>query len=151
MKSRTVLFVDDENHILATLEMGLANEPYQCLFADSSAKALDILSKHNVHVIVTDLRMPDMSGLELLKMVREQYPDVVRLVLSAYMQISTLLTVINQGHVFKFIPKPWSLEDDFKPSIRAALEYYDQQQNSKNADAQLFLNKDSGIENEVDQ
>lgn len=66
-----------------------------------------------------------MNGLELLRIVREQYPQIVRVVLSGYTHISTLLHAINQGHVYKFIMKPWKIEDEFKPAILEALGYYD--------------------------
>jgi two-component system response regulator HupR/HoxA len=125
MKSKTVLFVDDEERLLATLKLGLEDEPYQCLFAASGTQALGMLSRHKVHVIVTDMRMPEMSGMQLLRLVRQQYPDVVRMVLSGQTQVTTLLTAINEGHIYKYIPKPWQLEEELKPQIRTALEYYD--------------------------
>jgi two-component system, NtrC family, response regulator HupR/HoxA len=124
METRTILFVDDEERILASLKRGLMDEPYNLLFADSGKKALEILEHNEVHVIVTDMRMPEMSGLQLLKIVREKYPNIVRLVLSGYTQVSTLLTAINQGEIFKFITKPWKLEEEFKGIIAQAVEYY---------------------------
>ncbi|MGA2678020.1 MAG: response regulator [Sedimentisphaerales bacterium] len=87
-------------------------------------KTLEILEHNEVHVIATDMRMPEMSGLQLLKIVKEKYPNIVRLVLSGYTQVSTLLTAINQGEIFKFITKPWKLEEEFKGIIAQAIEYY---------------------------
>jgi two-component system response regulator HupR/HoxA len=127
MEKKTVLFVDDEERVLACLKGGLLGEPYKTLFAKSGKEALEILEKNEVHVIVTDMRMPEMGGLELLKTVKEKYPHVVRMVLSGYTQVTTLLTAINQGTIFKFITKPWDFEEDFKPAIREAIEYYDSQ------------------------
>ena len=124
MENRTILFVDDEEKILKSLERGLLDEPYNCLFATSGKEALKILEEKEVHVIVTDMRMPEMSGLELLRAVKEKYPHVVRLVLSGYTQVTTLLTAINQGEIFKFITKPWRLEEDFKSVLKEAVEYY---------------------------
>jgi len=126
MDIKTVLFVDDEERLLSSLKRGLIDEPYKCLFANSGLEALELLSKNKVHVIVSDMRMPEMNGLELLRKVREKYPDIIRIVLSGYTQISTLLLAINEGHIFKYITKPWKLEEEFKPQIRAALEYYEQ-------------------------
>lgn len=125
MEKRTVLFVDDEEKLLRSLKRGLLAEPYNALFANSGKKALEVLKNNEVHVLVTDMRMPEMSGLELLKIVKEEYPHIVRMVLSGYTQISTLLTAINQGEIYKFITKPWKLEEEFKPAIRQAVEYYD--------------------------
>jgi DNA-binding NtrC family response regulator len=124
MEKRTVLFVDDEEKILRSLKRGLLDEPYKTLFANSGKEALEILRKNEVHVIVTDMRMPEMSGLELLRIVKEKYPHIVRMVLSGYTQITTLLTAINQGEIYKFITKPWKLEEGFKPAVREAIEYY---------------------------
>jgi DNA-binding NtrC family response regulator len=125
MENRTVLFVDDEQKVLTSLERGLLDEPYKKLFAQSGKEALEILKNNHVHVIVTDMRMPEMSGLELLRIIKTQYPDIVRVVLSGYTQVTTLLTAINQGEIYKFITKPWKLEEEFKTTVRQAIEYYE--------------------------
>ena len=127
MEKRTVLFVDDEQRVLMSLKRGLLDEPYDTLFAESAREALEILDKKQVHVIVTDMRMPEMGGLELLRTVKKEYPHIVRMVLSGYTQVSTLLTAINQGEIFRFIPKPWRLEEEFKPAVREAVECYNLQ------------------------
>ena len=137
MEKRTVLFVDDEERILRSLERGLLDEPYNRLFAKSGRKALEILQQEEVHVIVVDMRMPEMSGLELLRIVKEEYPHIIRLVLSAFTQITTLLTAINQGEIFRYITKPWRLEEEFKPTIRQALEYYDLHKERDSLSAEL--------------
>ncbi len=124
MENRTILFVDDEEKVLKSLQRGLLDEPYNLYFATSGKEALDILEKKEVHIIVTDMRMPEMSGLKLLKIVKEKYPKIVRLVLSGYTQIMTLLPAINQGEIFKFITKPWKLEEEFKSVLQQAVEYY---------------------------
>jgi len=124
MEKKTVLFVDDEEKILKSLERGLLDEPYNSLFANSGKEALEILKENDVHVLVTDMRMPEMRGLELLKIVKKDYPHIVRMVLSGYTQITTLLTAINQGEIYKYITKPWKLEQEFKPAVREAIDYY---------------------------
>ena len=125
MEKRTVLFVDDEEKVLTSLRRGLLDEPYSTLFAKSGEEALEILERREVHVIVTDMRMPEMGGLELLRIVKEQYPQIVRMVLSGYTQVTTLLTAINQGEIYKYVTTQWKLEEEFKPSVRQAVEYYD--------------------------
>ena len=132
MEKRTVLFVDDEEKLLKSLKRGLLDEPYEILFANSGKEALEILQQSQVHVIVTDMRMPEMGGLELLRTVKEEYPHIIRMVLSGYTQVTTLLTAINQGEIFRFITKPWKLEEDFKPAVREAVEYHDFQ-NQRNS------------------
>jgi DNA-binding NtrC family response regulator len=124
MEKRTVLFVDDDEIVLMSLQRGLRDEPYNKVFARSGKDALRILKDNDVHVVVTDMRMPEMSGLEFLKIVKENYPNVVRIVFSGYIQVTTLLTAINQGEIYRYIPKPWKVDDDFKAVIRQAMEYY---------------------------
>lgn len=125
MEKRKVLFVDDEINVLNSLRRGLMGESYICLFAESGKEALELLEKHKVAVIVTDMRMHDMNGLELLKITKERYPNTVRIVLSGYTQLPQVLATINQGDIFRFITKPWKVEDEFKPIIREAIEYYE--------------------------
>ena len=123
-EKRTILFVDDEVRLLRSLEQAMLDEPYDTLYAESGAEALKLLEDNEVHVIVTDMRMPEMSGLALLKIVKEKYPHIVRLVLSGYTQVTTLLTAINQGEIFRFITKPWKMEKEFKTVLEQAVEYY---------------------------
>ncbi len=152
MEQRTILFVDDEKKVLMSLKRGLLDEPYRSLFAESGKEALEVLEKEEVHVIVTDMRMPEMSGLELLKIVKEKYPQIVRLVLSGYTQITTLLTAINQGEIFKFITKPWKLEEEFKCVIRQAVEYYNLHADKAKLEAELAkFKQQQGLEEQPAQ
>ncbi len=143
MSERTILFVDDEERILKSLERGLLDEPYRGLFATSGKQALDILEREEVHVIVTDMRMPEMSGIELLRVVKEKYPNIVRLVLSGYTQVGTLLTAINEGEIFRFMTKPWKLEEEFKSIIHEALEHYEAQHGQASSAATPVSNTSS--------
>lgn len=122
-----VLFVDDEPNILSSLKRGLAREKYLKFFALNADEALYILGEHEIHVIVTDMRMPGMNGLDLLKLVSEKYPNVVKIVLSGYTQLPQVLATINQVDIYKFIPKPWNMEEEFIPLIRGAIAHYNMQ------------------------
>jgi len=122
-ENNTVLFVDDEENILKSLKRALFNEPYRKLFANSGEEALKILSKEEIHVIVTDMRMPGMNGLQLLRKIQPDYPDMVKLVLSGFAEISQVIATVNQVDIFKYITKPWEM-DDLKTILRAALNYY---------------------------
>jgi two-component system response regulator HupR/HoxA len=119
-----VLFVDDEQMILNSLMRGLRDEPYECYFASSGYEALKILQDHEISVLVTDMKMPGMSGLDLLKAVKFVYPDLVKLVLSGYTQLPQVLVTINQGDIFKFITKPWDLDEELKGIIQESVNYY---------------------------
>ena len=125
MEKRTALFVDDEEKILRALERSLSDEPYEKLFTGSGKEALEILQKNEVHVLVADLRMPEMDGFELLEVVKKEYPHIIRLVLSGHAEIDSLLKAINQGQILRFIPKPWKSNEELKTTIRQAIEYYD--------------------------
>ncbi|MDA3845774.1 MAG: response regulator [Vallitaleaceae bacterium] len=123
-KTYSVLFVDDEINVLNSLKRGLFDETYNCIFASSGKEALLLLEKQEIAVIVSDMRMPEMNGLQLLKTVKEKYPDIVCIVLSGYTQLQQILATINQVDIFKFITKPWKLEDEFKVIINQAVAYY---------------------------
>lgn len=126
-----VLFVDDEPNILNSLRRGLMDEEYFCQFASSGKDALEMIRKDQIAVIVSDMRMPEMNGLELLTLVAEESPTTVKVVLSGYTQLPQILVTINQVDVFKFITKPWEL-DDFIQVIRKSLDYYIIQQQNAN-------------------
>ncbi len=119
-----VLFVDDEMNILSAIKRGLIDEEYTCHFATSGADALKIMEDKKIAVIVSDMRMPGMDGLRLLKQVKEKWPKTVRIVLSGYTQLQQILTTINQADIFKFITKPWKLEEEFTLIIHQALDFY---------------------------
>ena len=120
----TILFVDDETRVLKSIKRGLISEPYDCLFAISGMKALEIMASRPVQVIITDMRMPEMNGLELLREVRKRYPETIRMVLSGYAQTNTVLAAVNEGYVYRYITKPWRLDEDLKVGIEDALKIY---------------------------
>ncbi len=135
----SVLFVDDEVRILHAINRMLRREKYKRLFASSAKEALEIMEKEPVHVLVTDLRMPEMDGLTLIRKVKDRDPDIVCVVVTAYSQVPTLLAAINQGHVFRYITKPWNSEEDFRKIIEEAIQYHMQQSEEKNLIQRLFL------------
>jgi DNA-binding NtrC family response regulator len=121
-KKRAVLFVDDEELILRSLERGLLDQSYDKFFAKSGKEALEILKRKKVHVIVTDLRMPEMSGLELLRIVKKEYPDIIGIVLTGYDPDAEVRNAVEQGEIFWLIPKPlWKLGGKFERLIQRAL------------------------------
>ena len=129
MEKRTVLFVDDDSIVLRSIARGLFDEPYKVCFAESGEEALKILSQQEVHVLVTDIRMPEMDGTELLKIVTRKYPHIVKMVLSGYTNTTDMTKAIHQEGVFKFIPKPWNLQDgeEFREIVRCAIDHYNLQ------------------------
>lgn len=125
MEKHTVLFVDDEAHILSSIRRATIDEHFEAIFAGNAKEALQQFEERTISVIVTDMRMPEMDGLTLLKIVREKYPKTIRIVLSGYTQLSQILVTINQGEIFQFIPKPWQMEEELLITVRRAIERYE--------------------------
>ena len=124
LQSRTLLIVDDEPHILAALQRVLAEEGYRVFAATSGHEGLELLAKNPVQVILSDQRMPGMSGTEFLGRVKALYPDTVRMVLSGYAELETVLQAVNEGAIYKFFGKPWDIEQ-LRAQIRDAFLYHE--------------------------
>lgn len=116
-----ILLVDDEVNILHALKRLLRREGYVLKTAESGEDGLVLLQEEPVDLIISDQRMPGMSGVEFLEKARLIYPGSVRMILSGYTDLSSITDAINRGHVFKFILKPWD-DMEFKGIIREALE-----------------------------
>lgn len=115
----TLLLVDDEENILAALRRLLRGEGWQVLCAHSAVEALQLMARHEVDVVVSDQRMPGMTGVELLRRARALYPDTVRLVLSGYTELQAITDAINEGAIYKFLAKPWD-DAQLRTSLRNA-------------------------------
>jgi response regulator RpfG family c-di-GMP phosphodiesterase len=116
-----VLFVDDEPNILASLRRLFRNSGYKVLTAESGPAGLDVLAQEAVDLVVSDMRMPDMDGARFLELVRERWPDTVRLLLTGYSDIDSILAAINRGEIYRYITKPWD-DNDIMLVVRHALE-----------------------------
>ncbi len=124
MEKRTVLFVDDDEIVLLSIEKSLKDEAYDKHFAKSGEEALEILQREEVHVIVVDEVMPRMNGLELLKIVRKEYPHIVSMVLSGYAQPNDVKMAMFEEGIYKYTAKPWTFYGDFRTVIRQAIDNY---------------------------
>jgi sigma-B regulation protein RsbU (phosphoserine phosphatase) len=118
-----ILFVDDEQDTLGSLNRFLRKEPYKKYFAKSGKEALELLETHDIKILLTDLRMPEMTGMELINQVKISHPDIVRVILSGIHDIDQIIESINTGEVFRFIPKPIEPQG-FKKIIRDAIDYF---------------------------
>ncbi|HSG21352.1 MAG TPA: EAL domain-containing protein, partial [Azonexus sp.] len=119
----TLLLVDDEPSVLSSLKRVLRRENYRILTANSGEEALALLAEHEVGVILTDQRMPGMTGTELLARARIMHPKAIRLVLSGYTGLDSLADAINRGEIFKFLTKPWE-ESELLAAVRQAFRHY---------------------------
>ncbi|WP_052074971.1 HD domain-containing phosphohydrolase [Pseudomonas lutea] len=118
----TVLLVDDEQPILDSLLRLLGEQPYDVLWATSGEHALAIMAERSVDLIVSDARMPGMDGAALLAQVYSLYPDTTRIILCGYAELDTLVNAINEGHVHRYIAKPWT-DEDLILALRQSLTY----------------------------
>lgn len=109
-RQRTLLLVDDEAHILSALRRLFRRDGYRVLTAGGGAEALELLAVNEVDVIVSDQRMPGMTGTDLLRRVRALYPDTIRMTLSGYTDLQSIIDAVNEGSVYKFLTKPWDDE-----------------------------------------
>jgi response regulator RpfG family c-di-GMP phosphodiesterase len=123
-KKHTVLCVDDETNILQSLKRLLRKENYTLLTASSGKEGLELLTSHDVHLVMSDQRMPEMSGTEFLAEIKEKYPDVIRIILTGYTEVDAITESINRGHIYKFFLKPWN-DENLKLEINKALDQYD--------------------------
>ena len=121
---RTILLVDDEENITSALTRLLRRDGYNILRANSGKAGLELLKDNQVGVIISDQRMPEMSGTEFLTKVKDLYPDTVRIVLSGYTELNSVTDAINRGAVYKFLTKPWE-EDLLRASVEEAFQRHE--------------------------
>ncbi|WP_158592185.1 EAL domain-containing protein [Noviherbaspirillum sedimenti] len=105
--SRKLLLVDDEPNILNALKRLVRRDGYQILTASGGKEGLTLLAQHDIDVIVSDQRMPGMTGVEFLRTVKNLYPDTVRIVLSGFTELQSVTDAVNEGAIYKFFTKPW--------------------------------------------
>jgi DNA-binding NtrC family response regulator len=105
---RTILVVDDEEHVREAVGTLLDREGYTVTTAEGPTEALEILRQQPVKLVISDQNMPDMSGIEFFRLIRERHPHVCRIMLTADPERDTIIRAINEGEVYRFIPKPWS-------------------------------------------
>jgi CheY-like chemotaxis protein len=121
---KTILCVDDEKNILQALKRLLRTEGYRLLTATSGHAGLDLLASNAVQVVICDQRMPEMSGIDFLAQVKEDYPEIIRIVLTGYTDVDAITEAINKGHIYKFFLKPWD-DHQLKIEIMQAFKHYD--------------------------
>jgi diguanylate cyclase (GGDEF)-like protein/PAS domain S-box-containing protein len=128
-RKRTLLLVDDEENIVSSLKRLFRRDGYHIVTAYSAAEGLQRLTEVDVDVIVSDQRMPGMTGVEFLRRAKDLYPDTVRMVLSGFTELQSIIDAVNEGAIYKFLTKPW---DDAR--LRAHV-------------AEAFLHKEMADEN----
>jgi len=134
----TILCVDDEPNVLRALKrVFIEYDNYHLLTAESGEEALEIVKQQpDIQVIISDYRMPGMSGVEFLARSTEINPDTMRIILSGFADTNAMLEAINIGHVFKFIPKPWN-DEELCATVTQAVEVAGLKRHNKDLQSQL--------------
>jgi response regulator RpfG family c-di-GMP phosphodiesterase len=119
----TLLVVDDEPDVCDSV-YDLLRREFNVLKARSAAEGIRLMQEHEVHVIMTDQRMPQITGVELLSKIRQKHPRAVRMLFTGYADLDAVIAAINQGHVFQFLKKPWR-PVELEAAVREAAAEYD--------------------------
>ncbi len=117
----TILIVDDEQALLDGLARSLRRPEYTVISATSPEQAMELLRAHAVDVIISDHLMPGLTGIEFLKLVRDRYPDTVRIMLTGHADTETAVKAINEGEIYRFLSKPCSAVE-LQVTVHLALE-----------------------------
>jgi len=138
-----ILCVDDEKNVLKSLRRLFIDEDYEILTAPGGKEGLEILQDdRDIQLIISDYRMPEMDGVEFLRKAFELNPETIRIVLSGYADTASVVAAINEGQIYKFIPKPWN-DDELRVNITKALEvYFLQRKNEKMAEELMAMNEE---------
>jgi diguanylate cyclase (GGDEF)-like protein/PAS domain S-box-containing protein len=120
---QTLLLLDDEENILRALTRVLRRDGYQVLTANRAQDAFALLAKHEVQVILSDQRMPEMNGTAFFSRVKDLYPDTIRIVLSGYTDLTSVTEAINQGAIYKFLTKPWD-DAQLRATVAQAFQHF---------------------------
>jgi two-component system, sensor histidine kinase and response regulator len=130
-----ILYIDDELSNLHAFNATLRKK-YRIFLAQSAAEGIKVLSENEICVIITDQRMPQMTGVEFFESIINKYPDPVRILMTAYADIEAVIDSINKGHIYRFIRKPWE-EHDLINAIENAIELFDAKKQLKEKNIQL--------------
>lgn len=116
-----LLFVDDEANILSALKRLFRPLGYSIFTAESGAAGFEVLERNPIDLVISDMRMPEMSGAEFLEKVRVKWPDAVRILLTGYADVTSTIAAINKGEIYRYIAKPWD-DNDIVLTVKHALE-----------------------------
>ncbi len=121
MNQTRILLVDDEQNILKSLQRLLITEPYLLFSATSGKEALELLQRQAVDVIISDMRMPEMNGAELMTQAAIHYPETMRIILTGYADIPSTMQALNEGHIHRYMQKPWD-NVQLKTTLKGLIE-----------------------------
>ena len=131
----SVLYIDDEEHNLISFKSTFRRE-YDIHVASSARTGLEIMEQNEINLVITDQRMPEMTGVEFLEKVKYQYPDCVRMIMTGFSDMDAIIQAINKGNIYRYITKPWN-RAELKITIDSAFEVYHLKLQNRNLIADL--------------
>lgn len=123
MDKMTLLCVDDDENILRSLQRSLRTEDYRVLIANTVEQALTLLASESIQIVMVDHRMPNMNGSDLLSQIKVKHPDILRLILSGFADVASIIDAINEGEIYRFLAKPWN-DNELKVTLKQCFETY---------------------------
>ncbi|MFD2163243.1 response regulator [Paradesertivirga mongoliensis] len=136
----TILYVDDEENNLVSFKANFRIK-YNVLIALSGDEAIRIMQSKHVDIIITDQRMPNMTGVEFLEKVLEVNPDPMRILLTGYADMSAVVDAVNKGKIFHYLSKPWN-EEELDMTIKRAYDVYQERIKIKEMNEKLVVSND---------
>ena len=136
----TILYVDDEENNLISFKANFRIK-YNVLIAISGDEAMRIMESKHIDIIITDQRMPNMTGVEFLEKVLEKYPDPMRILLTGYVDMNAVVDAVNKGKIFHYLSKPWN-EEELDMTIKRAYEVYEEKIKIKEMNDKLVVSND---------
>lgn len=120
----SILLVDDEPGVISSIKRSLLDEGYEIYSANSGVEGLTVLKEHDITLVISDEKMPGMSGSEFLSAVKKLFPDTIRIMLTGHASLQAAMNAVNNGEIYRFFSKPWN-EIEIKLAIRSAIEKYE--------------------------
>ncbi len=136
----TILYVDDEMNNLISFK-AVFRIKYNVLTAISGEEAIKLLKNNNVDIIITDQRMPNMTGVEFLESILGEYPDPIRILLTGYADMNAVIDAVNKGKIFHYLTKPWN-EEELDMTITRAYDVYRSRMEEKEMTQKLSLSNE---------
>ncbi|MDR3681638.1 MAG: response regulator [Flavipsychrobacter sp.] len=139
-KKINILYVDDEANNLMSFKATFRIK-YNVFTAISGEEAKKILDNNDIHIIITDQRMPEMTGVEFLESILDKHPEPIRLLLTGYADMNAVVDAINKGKIFHYLTKPWN-EEELEMTIQRAYDVYNQRQEEKVMNEKLTVSNE---------
>lgn len=139
-KNINILYVDDEMNNLISFR-ALFRLRYNVFIAERGKDAIKILEENDIHIIITDQRMPEMTGVELLESIIDSHPEPIRILLTGYTDLSAVIDAVNKGKIYHYISKPWN-EKELEDTILQAFEIYEKRKNEAEINDKLTVSNE---------